>query len=94
MGFRINIAAWVLRWSEDHDTGFHDHDVSAAAVIVLDGQVREDRLRLDGQPTTRIGGAGDSFTVPPSAIHPRASGSGNVGASATEASQGLARSQR
>jgi quercetin dioxygenase-like cupin family protein len=64
-----DVNAWVLCWSEDHDTGFHDHDVSAAAIIALSGQVREDRLRLDGPPKTRIIGAGEIFTVPPTAIH-------------------------
>jgi quercetin dioxygenase-like cupin family protein len=64
-----NVNAWVLCWSRDHDTGFHDHDVCGAAIAVLDGEVREDRLRLDSGPTTRISSAGETFTVPPNAIH-------------------------
>jgi quercetin dioxygenase-like cupin family protein len=64
-----NVNAWVLCWSEDHDTGFHDHDVSSAAITVVEGHVREDRLRLDGPPKTRIIGPGETFTVPPNAIH-------------------------
>jgi quercetin dioxygenase-like cupin family protein len=64
-----NVNAWVLCWSEDHDTGFHDHDRSAVAILVVEGEVREDRLRLGGAPTTRVRGAGDLFTVPPAAIH-------------------------
>ena len=44
------VNAWVICWSEDQDTGFHDHDDSAAAILVIDGQVREERLRLGSTP--------------------------------------------
>jgi mannose-6-phosphate isomerase-like protein (cupin superfamily) len=64
---RVN--AWVICWSEDQDTGFHDHDESAAAIAVVSGQVREDRLRLGSTPRTRHTGRGAVFTVPPTAIH-------------------------
>ena len=64
-----DVNAWVLCWSEDHDTGFHDHDISAAAIAVIEGHVREDRLRLDGGPREVIYGAGTSFSVPADAIH-------------------------
>jgi quercetin dioxygenase-like cupin family protein len=64
-----DVNAWLLCWSEDHDTGFHDHDVSEAAITVLDGQVREDRLRLNGSAREALYGAGEVFTVPPNAIH-------------------------
>jgi mannose-6-phosphate isomerase-like protein (cupin superfamily) len=64
---RVN--AWVICWSEDQDTGFHDHDESAAAIAVISGQVREDRLRLGSDPRTRDIGAGAVFTVPATAIH-------------------------
>jgi quercetin dioxygenase-like cupin family protein len=63
------VNAWVLCWSEDHDTGFHDHDVSAAAITVIAGNVREDRLRLDGGAREAVYRAGSTFTVPPEAIH-------------------------
>lgn len=63
------VSAWLLCWSEDHDTGFHDHDVSAAAITVIHGHVREDRLRLGGGAREIVYGAGQTFTVPPDAIH-------------------------
>ena len=47
-----HVNAWLICWSEDPDTGFHDHDLSAAAIRVIDGQVREDRMRLGGGPAT------------------------------------------
>lgn len=63
------VNAWVICWSEDQDTGFHDHDESAAAIQVISGHVREDRLRLDGPPQTRIFGPSERFSLPASAIH-------------------------
>ncbi len=64
-----DVNAWVICWSEDQDTGFHDHDESAAAIAVVSGAVREDRLTLSGPPRSREFAAGETFTVPPVAIH-------------------------
>jgi quercetin dioxygenase-like cupin family protein len=64
-----DVNAWVICWSEDQDTGFHDHDESAAAIAVVSGQVREDRLRLDGPPLSRVFGPGSILSLPPVAIH-------------------------
>jgi quercetin dioxygenase-like cupin family protein len=64
-----DVNAWLICWSEDHDTGFHDHDRSAAAITVIAGQVREDRLRLNGEPRSEISGAGQTLTMPANAIH-------------------------
>lgn len=64
-----DVNAWVICWSEDQDTGYHDHDESAAAIVVIDGQVREDRLRLGHAPVSRVFGPGSIFTVPAVAIH-------------------------
>ena len=63
------VNAWVICWSEDQDTGFHDHDESAAAIAVISGQVREERLRLGALPRARLVGPGSTFTVPAAAIH-------------------------
>ena len=63
------VNAWVICWSEDQDTGFHDHDPSEAAIAVIDGHVREDRLRLGGAPESRVIGPGRSLLVPAVAIH-------------------------
>jgi quercetin dioxygenase-like cupin family protein len=64
-----DVNAWVICWSEDQDTGFHDHDESAAAVAVISGEVREERLRLGRSPQVRTIHGGSTFTVPPVAIH-------------------------
>ena len=60
--------AWVICWSEDQDTGYHDHDDSAAAVAVVSGRVREDRLLLWAPPRSQELGPGETFTVPAAAI--------------------------
>jgi mannose-6-phosphate isomerase-like protein (cupin superfamily) len=64
-----DVNAWVICWSEDQDTGFHDHDESAAGISVVSGRVREDRLTLGGPPLSRELGPGTTFTLPPVAIH-------------------------
>jgi quercetin dioxygenase-like cupin family protein len=64
-----DVNAWVICWSEDQDTGFHDHDDSAAAIMVIDGHVREERLRFGADPEARVAGPGTSLFVPATAIH-------------------------
>jgi quercetin dioxygenase-like cupin family protein len=63
------VNAWVICWSEDQDTGFHDHDESAAGIAVIAGAVREERLRFSSPPSERVIGPGETFTVPREAIH-------------------------
>ena len=64
-----HVNAWVICWPDDSDTGFHDHDTSAAAIVVIEGSVLEERLALSGAPPTRRYDAGASFHLPASAIH-------------------------
>ncbi len=67
-----HLDVWLICWSEDHDTGFHDHDVSAGAVAVVSGAVREERLVLGGSadaPIARTVRAGEDFAFAASDIH-------------------------
>jgi mannose-6-phosphate isomerase-like protein (cupin superfamily) len=64
-----DVNAWLICWSEDQDTGFHDHDESGAGIAVVSGHVREDRLTISGGTRSRELGPGRTFTVPPVAIH-------------------------
>jgi hypothetical protein len=64
-----HVAIWLICWMNDHDTGYHDHDLSAGAVAVAAGAVREERLVLGGAPATRTASAGDAFTFGPADIH-------------------------
>jgi hypothetical protein len=64
-----HVVAWLICWMRDHDTGFHDHDLSAGAVTVAAGRVCEERLTLGGTPLVRTFGAGDTFDFAASDIH-------------------------
>jgi len=64
-----NVAVWLICWMDEHDTGFHDHDLSSGAVAVADGAVAEDRLALGGPPVTRVAEAGESFHFTAADIH-------------------------
>jgi quercetin dioxygenase-like cupin family protein len=64
-----DVNAWVICWGEDQDTGFHDHDESAAGIAVIRGEVCEQRLRVGASPQTRVFGPGSTFGVPAVAIH-------------------------
>ncbi len=63
------VTAWLICWMEDHDTGFHDHDVSAGGVAVVSGAVREERLTIEGPPAKQVFKAGSSFHFSPVDIH-------------------------
>jgi len=67
-----HLDVWLICWSHDHDTGFHDHDLSAGAVAVAAGAVREERLVLGrpvDSPLARTVAAGGSFDFGASDIH-------------------------
>jgi predicted metal-dependent enzyme (double-stranded beta helix superfamily) len=60
---------WVISWMNGHDTGFHDHDLSSGAVVVAQGAVVEERLRLGASPEVRRYVPGDIFDFSPVDIH-------------------------
>ena len=62
------LEVYLVCWMPGHDTGFHDHDDSAAEVAVVRGSVREERLALGASVEATIA-AGESRAVPRSAIH-------------------------
>jgi mannose-6-phosphate isomerase-like protein (cupin superfamily) len=64
-----SVNAWVICWSEDQDTGYHDHDHSAAAIAVIEGHVLEERLCVGGASQGAIHGPGATVTLPATAIH-------------------------
>jgi Cysteine dioxygenase type I len=39
---------WLICWTNQQDTGFHDHDLSAGAVHVVEGELVEDRFEFKG----------------------------------------------
>ena len=64
-----DVEVWLICWMHDHDTGFHDHDLSSGAVGVVAGAVREDRLALGGGTVSREVEAGATFTFSAADIH-------------------------
>ena len=64
-----DVMAWVISWMDDHDTGFHDHDVSSGAVHVVEGLILEERMRLGREPLARTFGPGSTFAFSASDIH-------------------------
>jgi quercetin dioxygenase-like cupin family protein len=63
-----DVEIYVVCWMPGHDTGFHDHDHSAAAIAVLDGAIAEERLALSGT-VHRTLTRGDAVTIAREAIH-------------------------
>lgn len=61
--------AWLLRWSEPRDTGFHDHDGSCGAIYVVDGRVTEEPLVIGRPALVREHGPGDTFAFDGGHIH-------------------------
>ncbi len=59
----------LLCWSHGHDTGWHDHDVSAGAVHVVAGAVVEHNPRLGGDHLVTVMGEGRSFSFGADHIH-------------------------
>ncbi len=64
-----HVDVWLICWSEAQDTGFHDHDVSAGAVAVVSGTVREERLVVGDAPVARTFSAPGRFSFEASVIH-------------------------
>ena len=64
-----DVEVWVVSWMAGHDTGFHDHDDSAAAIAVAEGEIREQRLAVGRANVDRRFAAGQALTVRPSDIH-------------------------
>jgi predicted metal-dependent enzyme (double-stranded beta helix superfamily) len=60
---------WLICWMPGHDTGFHDHDGAGGAVTVVEGSVREERIRWAHPPAARTYDAGDAFAFGPQDIH-------------------------
>jgi predicted metal-dependent enzyme (double-stranded beta helix superfamily) len=64
-----HVDVWVLSWRKGDDTGFHDHDVSAAAIAVVEGAVVEERMVFGGPPVRHDLSAGDVLSLDATCIH-------------------------
>jgi cysteine dioxygenase type I len=63
------VDVWLLCWTPENDTGWHDHDISSGAVRVIEGALTESNPRIGGRPAVRIVEAGEAFSFGPDHIH-------------------------
>src|SRR6476619_6306548 len=50
-----HVDVWLLCWTPENDTGYHDHDISSGAVAVVAGELAENNLSLlGGSVETRV----------------------------------------
>ena len=64
-----HVDVWLLCWTPENDTGWHDHDISSGAVAVVAGELVENNLTVaTGGVETRIG-AGKAYSFGPEHIH-------------------------
>jgi Cysteine dioxygenase type I len=63
------VDVWLLCWTSDNDTGWHDHDVSSGAVRVVRGAIKECNPRIGGVHLETVVPEGASFSFGPDHIH-------------------------
>jgi predicted metal-dependent enzyme (double-stranded beta helix superfamily) len=63
------VDVWLLCWTPENDTGWHDHDISSGAVRVVRGALTESNPRIGGEPAVRVVAAGEAFSFGPDHIH-------------------------
>ncbi len=64
-----HVDVWVLCWTPQNDTGWHDHDISSGAVAVTQGRLVEHNLSIDGRALQSEIGAGKVYNFGPEHIH-------------------------
>jgi quercetin dioxygenase-like cupin family protein len=64
-----HVDVWVICWTQQNDTGWHDHDISSGAVHVVRGAINEVNPRIGGAHLTTTMRAGASFCFGPEHIH-------------------------
>jgi len=55
------VDVWLLCWTRENDTGWHDHDISSGAVLVVQGALSESSPRIGGEPAMRTVHARECF---------------------------------
>ncbi|MTD14444.1 cysteine dioxygenase [Nakamurella sp. YIM 132087] len=64
-----HVDVWVLCWTPQNDTGWHDHDVSSGAVAVTQGCLTEHNLAVGAPSMASEVVAGQVFCFGPDHIH-------------------------
>jgi len=63
------VDVWLLCWTPENDTGWHDHDLSSGAVAVVGGALKECNPRIGGTHAETEVTEGTSFSFGPEHIH-------------------------
>lgn len=63
------VDVWLLCWTPESDTGWHDHDISSGAVAVVNGTLTEFTPRVGGAHVEASVAEGVSFAFGPDHIH-------------------------
>jgi hypothetical protein len=64
-----HVDVWVLCWTPQNDTGWHDHDLSSGAVAVVQGCLVEHNLAIGVASIATAVPAGASYCFGPDHIH-------------------------
>jgi hypothetical protein len=64
-----HVDVWLVCWTPENDTGWHDHDISSGAVAVPRGALVEHNLAIAGAGVTTEVEAGTVFCFGPDHIH-------------------------
>jgi cysteine dioxygenase type I len=64
-----NVDVWILCWTPNNDTGWHDHDTSSGAVAVAQGELIEHNLAVGSTSIEVIVPAGTAYSFGPDHIH-------------------------
>ena len=64
-----NLGVWLLCWMSGHDTGFHDHDISSGAFVVVEGELIEERPRFGAPASSVTLTEGEGAHFSPTDIH-------------------------
>lgn len=71
------VDVWLLCWTPENDTGWHDHDISSGAVHVVGGALLESNPRIGGAHLETVVPQGRSFCFGPDHIHRLVGAAGN-----------------
>lgn len=64
-----HVDVWVLCWTPQNDTGWHDHDISSGAVAVTEGVLAEHNLAIGTTSVYTEVPAGRAYSFGPDHIH-------------------------
>ena len=64
-----HVDVWLLCWTPENDTGYHDHDISSGAVTVVSGALVENNLTFAEGALELLVEEGTTFSFGPDHIH-------------------------